>query len=183
MARFRAGAGLALRRLAQYGLDTLLVVVAALSVTIFSLAAVVLLAGVVRLPPQALFVPLGALVVTSLLGTLWVDVWCPHRHGGTTPAMRWLGLRITTLRGGPPTLRAYLLRWLLLQVDTLFLGLVGVVLILVTPRHQRLGDLVARTVVVRARKAAEDAEAAEVTEGEAAEDRTPADRTPAGEVT
>ncbi|GAA1298824.1 RDD family protein [Saccharothrix xinjiangensis] len=152
MARFRAGAGLALRRLAQYGLDTLLIVVGALSAAIFSLAVVVLLVQVARPPWQVLFLPLVALVVSSLAGSLWVEVWCPHRLGGTTPAMRWLGLRVTTLRGGPPTLRAYLLRWLLLQVDALFFGLVGAVLIVVTPRHQRLGDLVARTVVVRTAK-------------------------------
>ena len=63
--------------------------------------------------------------------------------------MRWLGLRITTLRGGEPSLRAYLVRWLLMAVDGLLLGLVGAVLIAVTPRNQRLGDMVAGTVVVR----------------------------------
>lgn len=146
------GAGLALRRLAQYGLDTLLIVVGALSATIFSLAVVVLLVQVAHPPWQVLFLPLVALVVASVSGSLWVDVWCPHRLGGATPAMRWLGLRVTTLRGGPPPLRAYLVRWLLLQVDALFFGLVGAVLIVVTPRHQRLGDLVARTVVVRAER-------------------------------
>jgi len=73
----------------------------------------------------------------------------PHRHGGATPAMRRLGLRIVRIDGGEPSLRDYLVRWLLFAVDGLFLCLVGVVLIAITPRNQRLGDIVTRTVVVR----------------------------------
>ncbi|KOV83332.1 hypothetical protein ADL03_20835 [Nocardia sp. NRRL S-836] len=103
------------------------------------------------LPRDVFFVlPWVAVVTVSLLGPLWVEIWYPHRHGGATPAMRWLGLRITTLAGGAPSLRDYFVRWLLMTVDGLLLGLVGAVLIAVTPRHQRLGDMVTGTVVVRA---------------------------------
>ncbi|MFJ8958468.1 hypothetical protein ACIRG5_03710 [Lentzea sp. NPDC102401] len=41
------------------------------------------------------------------------------------------------------------MRWLLMAVDGLLMGLVGAVLIAVTPRNQRLGDIVAGTMVVR----------------------------------
>jgi uncharacterized RDD family membrane protein YckC len=60
-----------------------------------------------------------------------------------------LVLLIAALVGGEPALGAYAARWLLDVVDGALFGLVGVVLIVVTPRHQRLGDLVAGTLVVR----------------------------------
>ena len=87
--------------------------------------------------------------VTLFAGNLWFDIWYPRGMGGATPAMRWLGLKIVTIRGDEPSLRQYFLRWLLMVVDGLFLGLVGAVLIAVSPRHQRLGDMVAGTLVVR----------------------------------
>ena len=41
------------------------------------------------------------------------------------------------------------LRWLLLVVDAMFLGAVGLVAMLVTSQNQRIGDLMADTLVVR----------------------------------
>ncbi|MEU7791578.1 MULTISPECIES: RDD family protein [unclassified Amycolatopsis] len=79
-----------------------------------------------------------------------IHIWVPLRRGGVTPGMLVMGLRVETLRGGRPKARAYLFRWLLMTVDGLLFGLVAVVSIVVTARRQRLGDLVARTVVVRA---------------------------------
>jgi uncharacterized RDD family membrane protein YckC len=63
--------------------------------------------------------------------------------------MRLLDLRIVTTAGAEPQPAAYVWRWLLNVVDGALFGLVGVLLIIVTPRHQRLGDLVAGTLVVR----------------------------------
>jgi uncharacterized RDD family membrane protein YckC len=48
-----------------------------------------------------------------------------------------------------PSLRSYMIRWLMAVVDGYFFGLVGALAIAFTPRHQRFGDMVARTVVVR----------------------------------
>jgi uncharacterized RDD family membrane protein YckC len=139
-----------LRRYCQHVIELVLLVVAAvLSLVLgFLLTLALIKLGV---PTDVFLVlPWVTVVAVSFLGTLWIEIWYPHRHGGSTPAMRWLGLRITTLRGGRPSLRDYFVRWLLMTVDGLLLGLVGAVLIAVTPRNQRLGDVVARTVVVRA---------------------------------
>ncbi|WP_177228638.1 RDD family protein [Amycolatopsis sacchari] len=107
------------------------------------------------------FTPIGPATKGFLIGVfagywalaevaLWLlNTWWPLRHGGQTPVMRLLGLRIETVTGEPPRLRAYLTREFLLMVDGFAWGLVGIVLMLVTPRRQRLGDLVAGTVVVR----------------------------------
>ncbi|MFJ5991353.1 RDD family protein [Lentzea sp. NPDC092896] len=138
-----------LRRYSQHVIEFALLVVAA----VLGLVPGFLLSlGLVKLGMPAEhfpYVAVSSIAIVSLLGVLWIEIWYPYRHGGSTPAMRWLGIRITTLRGGEPSLRDYFVRWLLMVVDGLFMGLVGAVLIAVTPRHQRLGDMVAGTVVVR----------------------------------
>lgn len=138
-----------LRRYSQHVIELVLLGVAAL----LSLVPGFFLAfGLVRLGVPAehfALLAVSTVAAVALLAVLWIEIWYPYRHGGSTPAMRWLGIRITTLHGGEPTLGAYFVRWLLMAVDGLFLGLVGAVLIAVTPRNQRFGDIVAGTVVVR----------------------------------
>ncbi|HEX6340172.1 RDD family protein [Umezawaea sp.] len=145
------GQNVVLRRYLQHVVDQVLVHVATASATLWGAAAAY---GLVRLgaPWQVLFLPLVMLIGVSLLGTLYVEVFVPHRKDDATPAMRWLGLKVVRLDGGRPSRRDYLVRWLLFAVDGLFLGLLGAVLIAVTPKHQRFGDLVTRTTVVRVAK-------------------------------
>jgi uncharacterized RDD family membrane protein YckC len=66
---------------------------------------------------------------------------------GQTLGKRIAGLRVVRLDGGPLNLAAVAARNLLLLVDTLGLCLVGVLAVTVTPQRQRIGDLVAGTVV------------------------------------
>ncbi|SDF73853.1 RDD family protein [Lentzea fradiae] len=138
-----------LRRYSQHVIELVLLV----AVSLLSLVpGFFLAAGLVRLGvPSEHFALLAVLpmAVVPLLAVAWAEIWYPYRHGGSTPAMRWLGIRITTLRGGEPSLRDYFVRWLLMVVDGLLFGLVGAVLIAVTPRNQRFGDIVTGTVVVR----------------------------------
>ena len=143
------GETVVLRRYVQYVLDQARILVATVSATLWGVAAAYALVKI-GAPGKVLYLPLVLFIVVQLGGTVWSEVWVPHRHGGSTPGMRRLGLRIVRIDGGEPGLRDYFVRWLLMVVDGMFLGLVGAVLIVVTPRHQRLGDLVARTLVVRA---------------------------------
>lgn len=144
------GTAVVLRRYLQWMLDRTLVVVVMLSMLIFgiALATLTLRAG---WPKFVAYVCALAFFPASVATDLVIQVWWPYRRGGATPAMRWLGLRIVTVHGEEPRLVDYLVRWALYVVDGLLFGLVGAVLIAVTPRHQRFGDLVTRTVVVRAR--------------------------------
>ncbi len=76
--------------------------------------------------------------------------WVAQAAWGRTLGMRAFGLRVVTTDGRRPGVAATLVRTLLLAVDWLPACFVlGAVLIWVTPRRQRLGDLAARTVVVR----------------------------------
>ncbi|OLF17989.1 hypothetical protein BU204_08620 [Actinophytocola xanthii] len=139
-----------LRRFLQYVLDRLIVFMAALVAAALCVRAAIPLI-VSGAPPMLFFwLPVGGFVVGALAATVWVEVVAPLRSGGATPAMGWLGLRIQTVRGNPPSLGDLLLRSLLFAVDGLLMGLVGAVFIALTPRHQRVGDIVTRTVVVRA---------------------------------
>jgi uncharacterized RDD family membrane protein YckC len=87
----------------------------------------------------------------SLLGWFLATVLWPMLHHGRTPAMHWCGLRVITLQGEEPPPAAHVIRCLLTVVDGFPFGLIGLVTMTNSRRQQRLGDIVARTVVVRDR--------------------------------
>lgn len=143
------GRTLVITRLVQHAIDGLICFAVGVLAAVVA-AGIGLLAALAGAPVELFLVgPFVVLAVGMIVASLWLEVWHPHAHGGATLGMRWLGLRVVTPKGGQPSLQAHFLRWLLLVVDGLFFGLVGAVLIAVTPRHQRLGDLVADTLVVR----------------------------------
>jgi uncharacterized RDD family membrane protein YckC len=67
--------------------------------------------------------------------------------GGATPGKRLLGLRVRGLDGNPPAAWKVLVRSLMLVLDLMVLP--AAVCMVSTTRMQRLGDLFARTMVVR----------------------------------
>lgn len=89
-------------------------------------------------------------VVVALLGLLYFTYF-EHRTGQTF-GKRLVGIRVVDARtGGPISLAHSFLRNLLRLVDMLpFLYLIGFVVIELSAKHQRLGDVVADTLVVRA---------------------------------
>jgi uncharacterized RDD family membrane protein YckC len=99
---------------------------------------------------------LGAIVfflgyIVLLVSGFAVYAWWPSTHGGQTPGMGWLGLRVVREEdGGEPTLGQHALRWVLLIVDAAFVGIVGLIIMSTSQRKQRLGDMAAHTLVVRA---------------------------------
>jgi len=85
-------------------------------------------------------------VVTALL--LAYFTLCETLFGATLGKVA-TGIRVRSPGGGRVGLRAALLRNILRAVDGLALYLVGALLIVVTRQRQRLGDLAARSIVVR----------------------------------
>ncbi len=83
---------------------------------------------------------------------LGFDIYFELRHNGQTPGKKHAGIRVVREGGGPVDFQAVCVRNLLGMADFLpsFYAL-GALLILVTPRGQRLGDLAAGTVVIRER--------------------------------
>jgi uncharacterized RDD family membrane protein YckC len=90
----------------------------------------------------------------SLVIYLWYWVLRPSGHQGQTFGMQVLGLRIISKDGGPASMVQYLVRGVMLLIDTLFFGLVGLITMMASRYHQRVGDHLARTLVVGAGYAA-----------------------------
>ena len=104
------------------------------------------------------------MLLYSLLTELWMN--------GQTIGKKILGIRVISLEGGEPTFGQFILRWITKFFEwpflfgyimfskealvayiiiTGFFGLVVVIIIAITPKSQRLGDLAAGTVVVNTR--------------------------------
>lgn len=90
-----------------------------------------------------------ALLVLAVVISWWYWAWLPRRRGGRTLVMGWFMLRVVRLDGSEPTGSQLTLRWLLLVVDAMLFGAVGVIAMLSTARSQRIGDSLADTMVVR----------------------------------
>lgn len=96
---------------------------------------------------------IGALILTGIMVGYYVLF--EALGGGRTPGKAAFGIRVATVDGSPLTAVAVVLRTLMRLVDFLPGGYAaGAVSIVVTSRNQRLGDLVAGTVVIRDRKPA-----------------------------
>lgn len=89
--------------------------------------------------------------LSSLLGFAYYAFF-EGRLGATIGKMA-VGLKVVKTDGNPCDLQSAAIRTVLRIVDALpFAYLIGVISIWVTERNQRLGDLVAQTIVIRARR-------------------------------
>ena len=88
--------------------------------------------------------------VVSIGWTLWVWCWRPLRNGGQTYAMSALGMRVEKLSGEPITFWTMFVRMLFLAVDVGITPLIGWITIAASAEKQRVGDMVAKTIVTRA---------------------------------
>lgn len=91
----------------------------------------------------------GGLLLLALFAAQWLWFAAWEAALGRSPGKMALGLRVVTTSGRAIGLRAAALRNLLRAADALPTGyLVGLVSMALSPRFQRLGDLVAGTMVV-----------------------------------
>lgn len=68
---------------------------------------------------------------------------------GQTLGKMALGIKVVAADGGPASVTAVVIRTLLRIVDGFFFYLVGLIVMLASPRKQRVGDMAAKTLVVR----------------------------------
>jgi uncharacterized RDD family membrane protein YckC len=90
-------------------------------------------------------------VAVSVLIMIWYWVLRPYSHGGQTFGMQLMSLRIISKDGDRANKTQLVIRWILLIVDSLVFWLVGLITMLFSHYRQRVGDHVAKTLVVRAR--------------------------------
>lgn len=140
-------AGMASRMLAAF-IDALLQLVLLFAVLFAAFGVAELGVDVGGLANAFLYVVLFLLVFgyPAAFETLW---------RGRTPGKAALGLRVVTVEGAPIRFRHAAIRAILGLLDKyVFSAIVGVVALLLTRRNQRLGDLVAGTIVLRERSGA-----------------------------
>jgi uncharacterized RDD family membrane protein YckC len=82
-------------------------------------------------------------------------VYFEYKKNGQTPGKKIFGLKVVTLDGSPLSLSKCLMRETLRYVD-LMLVLPGVLAFLLTQKHQRLGDMLAGTMVSYSRHEAHE---------------------------
>lgn len=68
---------------------------------------------------------------------------------GQTLGKKALGIKVAKLNGREPTISDYVIRWAFRTIDLGPFGSVAAILVSSTPRNQRLGDMLADTVVVK----------------------------------
>jgi len=69
---------------------------------------------------------------------------------GQTPGKKALGIKVVSLLGNPPSFSQHMIRWVFRLLETPFLiwGIIPIIAIARSRYNQRLGDLVAGTIVV-----------------------------------
>jgi uncharacterized RDD family membrane protein YckC len=86
--------------------------------------------------------------VISLAVYFWYWVLRPKGHRGQTFGMQLFGLHVISKEGGPASTTQLFIRGILLIIDTLVFGLVGLITMLCSKYRQRIGDHAAGTLVV-----------------------------------
>lgn len=74
---------------------------------------------------------------------------CEITMNGQSIGKRILGIKVIDETGSRPGLHQFLLRWLLRSIDFWFIGIPGLLSVLLTQKSQRIGDLAAGTIVIR----------------------------------
>jgi uncharacterized RDD family membrane protein YckC len=112
----------------------------------------------------------GFVMIVLLLPTLLYTMMSELLMGGQTVGKKILNIKVVSLNGDEPTLGQYLLRWFLRFYEWGFImfflfwqnggmgfiilimgGVVSIIVMAVSGKNQRLGDIVAGTVVVNTR--------------------------------
>jgi len=98
---------------------------------------------------------IGGIVTFVLFVVISFWYWTirPRSHNGQTFAMQWFGIRVVSKNGGPATAVQYVIRWLGLIIDAFpwvwpLTGLLGLVVMVCSRNRQRVGDHMARTLVI-----------------------------------
>ncbi len=86
------------------------------------------------------------LIVFAGLPYMFYHLVCELTMDGKSLGKQWRRIKVARVDGGQPRLGQYLLRWILRPIDG-FYG-VGLVVVLINGRGQRLGDLAAGTTVI-----------------------------------
>jgi uncharacterized RDD family membrane protein YckC len=122
---------------------------------VLGMSALALFLGLIGLGPGTALLAGGAVLLLVLYSFLFPVLW-----NGRTPGKVVMGIRTSDEQGFPARAAQHFLRSLFVPFEAIITVPIPLVWILIaaTPRHQRLGDLVAGTLVLRERGARAPAE-------------------------
>lgn len=90
------------------------------------------------------------LIVLLALPAVFYDLASELILNGQSLGKKVMGIKVISLSGEQPSFSQYLIRWVFRLVDfTISSNMVGVIMVAVTEKKQRLGDLIAATTVVK----------------------------------
>ncbi len=88
-------------------------------------------------------------MIPMLFYTLLFEVFM----NGQTPGKKILKIKVSTVDGSAPTFSNYLIRWTFRLVDiSLTYGICGILCIVIGEKGQRLGDILAKTTVIKTKR-------------------------------
>ena len=105
-----------------------------------------------------LFEVLKSQFYSNQVAVIFMILWLPalgyhfifeSMLGGKTPGKMIVKIKVTNEDGSISGIGSYFLRWILSPVDLFFSGSVGILFIILSKNHQRLGDMAAGTIVVK----------------------------------
>lgn len=90
------------------------------------------------------------ILVLLIFPVVFYDLVCEMRLNGQSVGKRVMGIKVISLTGEQPSFSQYLNRWVFRVIDFTFTGgLVALIMVAISEKKQRLGDLVAGTAVVK----------------------------------
>jgi len=93
---------------------------------------------------------IGAIFIVYLVLYVFYDLFCEIFMNGQSIGKRIMKIKVISLDGGQASVGQYLLRWLFRVVDfTITSGACALITAAVTNKSQRVGDIVAGTVLIR----------------------------------
>lgn len=91
------------------------------------------------------FMMIGSVFLVMFFYTILLEAY----WNGQTVGKKVLGIKVVKENGKKINLKEAFLRNVFRVIDNQFAGVVGLVLIIVTKKKQRIGDIIAKTVVVK----------------------------------
>lgn len=108
-----------------------------------------------------LFISLGPLTFDNFTWIIYFIIFLPVNFysllneiflNGQSVGKRVMGIKVVSLNGKQPSFGQYLIRWLFRLVDIwISFFVLAVIVVAITEKHQRLGDIVAGTTLVKTR--------------------------------
>jgi len=92
------------------------------------------------------------LIVMFFVIFLFYDLICEIFMDGQTFGKKIMKIKVISLDGGQPTFGQYLMRWIFRIIDFGFIfgwGLVALICVAVSKNHQRIGDMLAKTTLIK----------------------------------